>query len=88
MEISKESWDALTAGQARDNQRIMDLQVRLCRMANQIEKLSCLLEFEVGEFTRYFKDAQNIVESEEYLNDNRMAFLEEVWGKEQARRRT
>jgi hypothetical protein len=44
MEISGESWKALTDGQIRDSLLISDLQSRLVKMAGQVERLSWLLE--------------------------------------------
>jgi hypothetical protein len=45
MEMTKESWDAMVQGQVRDVARINDLQVRLCKMALQVERLSFMVEY-------------------------------------------
>lgn len=56
MEVTKESWDALVAGQVRDCARINDLQTRLCKMALQVEKLSWMLEREARDFSRFYEE--------------------------------
>lgn len=42
MEISKESWDALIAGQYRER---MDWMTRLTKMAKQVEKLNWMVGY-------------------------------------------
>ena len=61
MEVSKESWDAMIAGQASDVRRINDLQERLCKMARQVERLSYVAEY----MDMKFKDGWTLLEEAE-----------------------
>lgn len=56
MEMTKESWDALVAGQIRDRERIADLQWRMVKMSKQVEKLSWMLEREARDFSRFYEE--------------------------------